>query len=79
MHSEDIQMLISLPFANLANAQQQQLQQPPESPLPSTPASGPSSLPPDNLQAATTSTIIFCKDVTTSSTNSSFENKYYIK
>jgi hypothetical protein len=50
MHSEDIQMLISLPFANLANAQQQQLQQPPESPLPSTPASGPSSLPPDNLQ-----------------------------
>ncbi|MGH9926870.1 MAG: hypothetical protein ACRD5B_15995 [Nitrososphaeraceae archaeon] len=50
MHSEEIRTLISLPFANLANAQQQQLQQPPESPLPSAPAPGPSSLPPDILQ-----------------------------
>ena len=50
MHTEEIRTLISLPFANLANAQQQQLQQPPESPLPSTPAPGPSSLPPDILQ-----------------------------
>jgi uncharacterized iron-regulated membrane protein len=56
MHSEEIQRLISFPFANQAKAQQEQLQQSPlepppsSSPSPSTPTPGQSSLPPNILQ-----------------------------